>query len=231
MSGGLQPAFVLHARRYRESSLIVELITRDHGRQAVMAKGAMSGKRPLAAMLQPFVPLLVDWRGRGELPTLSAVEQAEAMPQAQGRSAFCGLYVNELLLKLTQRADPHSELFPLYAACIGELLESPSDNASLEPLLRRFELQLLDELGLGLQLREDHQGRAVEAGRRYVYDIESGPVESAQARSGFDGASLLALDRGMFETDQQRREARSLMRLVLDSHLHGQPLKSRELFR
>lgn len=231
MPQGLQPAYVLHTRRFSENSLIVELLTQQHGRQGVLAKGAAGGGRSQAQRLQPFVPLLVDWRGRGELPTLVTAEPAGAGRTPTGRALYCGLYVNELVLRLTQRADPHSRLFPAYVACIAELGGGAQDNTRLEPVLRRFELDLLDELGLGLQLREDQAGEAIVAGRRYHYDLENGPREPLGQETSVDGRTLLGLAAGHFDDEQARREARQLMRYVISAQLGGGDLRSRELFR
>ncbi|RMG37717.1 MAG: DNA repair protein RecO, partial [Gammaproteobacteria bacterium] len=117
----LQPAYVLHTRRYGESSLIAELITPSQGRHAVLAKGVLSAKASSRAMLQPFQPLLVRWRGRGQLPVLTGCETADAPLALRGRALYCGFYVNELVLRLCERADPHSTLFPVYVACLSAL--------------------------------------------------------------------------------------------------------------
>ena len=227
----LQPAYALHNRRYRESSLIVEFITRDHGRVAALAKGALGGKQPKQHLLQPFVPLLIDWRGRGDLPTLSSLEVAAHIKQPQGRALYCGLYVNELVLRLSERQDPHSELFPAYVECMSALLQAGNDNAALEPILRQFEVRLLDELGMGLQLLEDVEGRALQADHLYHYDLQLGARAPLGSEEKIHGASLLALASGRIEDVRQRQECRQLMRRVLATHLGGKPLKSRELFR
>ncbi len=227
----LQPAYVLHSRRFRETSLIVELITRDHGRMGVLARGALGGKGARRALLQPFVPLLLDWRGRGELPVLADCEAADRPRRLVGRALYCGLYVNELVLHLCQRADPHSELFPAYVHCIDRLAQAGNDNRDLEPVLRRFEMQLLDELGTGLQLAVDAEGRAIDPDRRYHYRFDAGPVRAPDsATDACRGDTLLALARGEFTSDRQRREARRLLRRVIDQHLGGRPLRARELF-
>ena len=147
------------------------------------------------------------------------------------RILYCGLYVNELVLKLTERRDPHSELFLDYAMCLSGLLDAGQDNSRLEPVLRRFEVQLLNELGLGMLLSEDQQGNAIDPGAHYRYDIHGGAVPARSGASTVSGACLLALAQGEFDTQQQRVEARQLMRRVLAQHLGGRELKSRELFR
>lgn len=230
-AAALQPAYALHSRRYRESSLIVDFLTRDHGRVAALAKGAIGGKQSRQQMLQPFSPLLIAWRGRGELPTLTALEPATKLVHPQGISLYCGLYVNELVLKLTERSDPHSELFPDYAMCMSELLQAPPSNEQLEPILRRFEVRLLDELGLGMALTTDRQGQPIEPAAYYRYEAVEGAVTAQQTETTVSGSSLLALANGVFNTDRERSEARHLMRRVLAHHLGGRELKSRELFQ
>ncbi len=227
----LQPAYVLHTRRYGESSLIAELITPTEGRHAVLAKGVLSRKAPGKGVLQPFQPLLMRWRGRGELPVVTECEPAGIPPKMAGRALYCGFYINELVLHLCARGDPHSTLFPAYVASLSELSQADNDNRCLEPVLRRFELQLLEELGSGLQLGRDAQGQPVEADRRYHYRQDTGAMPSEGSEGSYAGATLLALARGRFDDDTQRREARHLMRQVIDSHLGGHRLKSRDLFR
>ncbi len=225
----LQPAYVLHTRRFRETSLVVEVLTQAHGRQALLARGALGGRR--AQPPRPFVPLLLAWRGRGELPLMTRCEAAGGAAGLDGRALYCGLYVNELVLRLSQRGDPHSALFPAYTACIHDLAEAGQDNAALEPVLRRFELALLDELGMGMQLEHDINGAPVNPRRRYHYRVDAGPEPvSPQHAGGFSGATLLALARHRLDSDQVRSEARRLMRQVLDQRLEGRPLRSRELF-
>jgi len=228
---GLQPAYVLHSRRYRESSLIVEFITRDCGRIALAAKGAIGTKQPRQQLLQPFSPLLLAWRGKGDLPTLTSLEPARVLPQIMGRTLYCGLYVNELVLKLTERNDPHSELFLAYSACMQDLIEAKGNNAELEKTLRRFELRLLNELGLGMLLDIDQQGLAIDPAAYYHYDFDAGPVIARQDENSVAGATLIALVSGEFSSEEQRLDARRLMRRVLGHHLGGRRLRSRELFK
>jgi DNA repair protein RecO (recombination protein O) len=227
----LQPAYALHSRRYRESSLIVDFLTRDHGRIALLAKGAIGSKHARQNLLQPFSPLLIAWRGRGELPTLTTLEPASHVQQVVGTTLFCGLYVNELVLKLTERNESHSDLFPVYAACMQDLLEADNQTAGLETALRKFEVRLLDELGLGMSLTEDQQGIPVQPGEHYHYDFLAGPTVCLADDTSVAGETLIALARGDFQSAEQRREARRLMRRVLAHHLGGRSLKSRELFR
>jgi len=223
----LQPAYVLHTRRYGDSSLIADLLTRDQGRLACMSKGALRARRP-DTRLQPFQPLLVELRGRGEVLTLTRAESGSGPLRLDGRRLYCGLYLNELILKLTARQDPCPELFDDYAQAIQGL----AGEGSAEPILRRFEVRLLMRLGLGLVLDTDRAGQPIMAGQRYTYDIGSGPGPVAgEPVDSLSGKTLLALQAGEFDDDITLRQARQLMRRIIDYHLDGRPLRSRELFR
>ncbi len=223
----LHTAYVLHTRRYGDSSLIVDLFVRERGRVACIAKGALRGKRGCPAS-QPFQRLSVEVRGRGEVGTLTRAEPAAKALVLSGQRLYCGLYLNELLQKLTAREDAHPALFDVYAETIGGL----AGDLPVEPLLRSFEVRLLQQLGLGLELDVDNQGQPVERGRRYTYDPGTGPVRSDRDdHSGLSGQTLLALQGRQPHDAQSLREARALMRRVLDHHLEGRPLRSRELFQ
>lgn len=223
----LQAAYVLHRRRYRESSLIVELFTAQHGRYGVLAKGALSNK--WRGQLEPFQALLVDWRGRGDLPTMTHAESAGGIQALQGRPLYCGLYLNELLMRLTQRNDPHPQLFSAYSLLIGDLTQLSAQD--IEPHLRYFELNLLKELGFGLNLLSDQEGHPFEPEARYLLDHESG-FRRAGTQHGVSGKTLLDLNAESLADDvEERREARDLLRSILAHHLGSEPLKSRELFR
>jgi len=230
-AASLQPAYALHSRRYRESSMIVEFITRDHGRVALLAKGAIGGKQSRQQLLQPFSPLLIAWRGRGELPLLTSLESAQALPQVAGRTLYCGFYVNELVLKLTERYDAHSDIFIAYSRCMQDLIEAAGDNVQLELALRFFELRLLNDLGHGLLLDVDQQGREIDPMAEYHYDLDAGPTPSTQGEHSINGATLRALANNELSSDLQRKQARQLMRRILAHHLGGRQLKSRELFK
>jgi len=223
----LWPAYVLHSRRFGDTSLIVDLLTREHGWIACVAKGA-SAKARTGAVLQAFRPLLIQTRGRGDLQTLARVEPSAGGRHLVGRELFCGLYLNELLLRLTARDDPHPFLFDDYRVT----LEALASAEPAEPVLRRFEVLLLDHLGLGLALEEDTAGQPIEAGNGYTYEIDSGPsLAAASEQNLVSGETLMALRSGQFPDQCILREARGLMRRVLDHHLGGRPLRSRELFR
>jgi len=190
-----EPAFVLHAYPYKETSLVVDAFTASHGRVALVARGAKRPKSALRGLLQAFQPLLLSWSGQGEVKTLMHAESQGGLPLLGGEALLCGFYVNELLLKLLLRDDPHPQLFTAYR----EALHALATQTELAPTLRRFELRLLAELGYGLQLeREADTGEPLRAEARYYYVFDRGPQRSpaspAQAEE-VSRATLLALAR------------------------------------
>ena len=220
----LQPAFVLHGRNYRETSVIVELLTRDFGRISLLAKGVRKNRSRTAGLLQPFVPLLVSYTGKAELKILTQVEMTPPAITLQGMSLYCGLYINELVEAFLHRHDPHPEVFDAFRQCLQAL---PA-NESQEQVLRNFEVRLLESIGYGLQLQHeaDHDA-AIHADLRYHYTPGLGP--QLQKHGALSGATLIALRSGTLDTDRMRREAKRLLRSVIDYHLAGKPLKSRQL--
>lgn len=224
----LQPCFVLHRRDYRDTSLLLELLTRESGRIAVIAKGAKSGKQRQAGMLQAFAPLLVACQGRGEVLTLRKVEAAATPFVLSGKRLYCGLYVNELVLNLTARDDPQPRLFTEYLEVLAKLAVVDD----FEQPLRRFELGLLSALGFGLQLSVEADGRTpVDASRYYDYQTDAGAVP-AQGRGWLSGRTLIALANREDLSDRKiRREARHLLRLAINTQLGDKKLHSRDLFR
>jgi DNA repair protein RecO (recombination protein O) len=226
-----RPAFVLHSRAYRESSLIVEAFTREHGRVALMARGARRPKSALRGVLLAFQPLLVSWSGRGELRTLTRAEWHGAYRPLQGLGLICGFYLNELLLKLTARDDPHERLFEAYAealAALGAGEEPP-------PVLRRFEMCLLSELGYAVILDRDvERGEPVARAERYVYVVERGPVRAAGAPATgveLSGQTLLDMQSGNFTRAATQQQSKLLMRTLINHCLGNQVLHTRQLLR
>ncbi len=227
----LQPAFVLHQRPYRESSLLLEVFGIGAGRVGLIAKGARRPKSPLRAQLAPFRPLLLSWRGRGDLGLVVAAEPdgpALVIPPAALAS---GLYLNELLVRLLHRHDPHPELFLVYRQTLAALASS---DCHLEQALRIFEKRLLDAVGYGLMLdRSAESGAPVDPARRYRYITDRGPVEAGGRETGagvrIQGSTLLALaSEGPLEP-AALKEAKQLMRTAINMHLEGRPLMSRTL--
>jgi DNA repair protein RecO (recombination protein O) len=227
----LQPAYLLHRKPFRDTSLLLELFTRDHGRVGLVARGARGQRSKLKGVLQPYQALLVSWSGRGELPTLTGAENQGAGVFLQGDALISGFYLNELLLRLLARHDPHPHLFTIYQTTLQKLIAS----CEVDWALRLFERDLLQELGYGLLLTHEGQnGVEVEANARYCYYHESGPQRlnnESTERLSVQGATLLALASGECHDAQLRRESKFLMREVLSRYLGSRPLASRELFR
>jgi len=219
-----QPAYVLHARPWRETSLIVELLTRDHGRVAVVARGVQGAKRhPLRAALQPLQSIRVDFLPRGELARLVQAEALDAGAALQGDALMAAFYVNELVLRLLPRQDPAPDLYARY----GELRAQLAGPDVLAWTLRRFERDLLELLGYGLPLDSAEDGDPLDPAARYRLDAERGAVRDRSHSPGStSGAALLALAADRCPPPEQLAELRGALRAVLASHLGPQGLKS-----
>ncbi|WP_372972668.1 DNA repair protein RecO [Marinobacter sp.] len=233
MAGHVQqePAYVLHRRPFRETSLLVDLLTLNHGKVGVVARGANSTRSALKAQLQPFQPLLVDWTGRADLKTLTHTDIRPGIHLGHGKALYSGFYLNELLQKLLSPFDPAQELFAAYIEALGQLASAEGD---VEPVLRQFEMALAQSLGYGFAWDEvTDLGQPVQAGQRYCYDPQRGilanPAEHTRLR-GLPGEALLALASGDLHKPEARRLAKQVMRALTDFLLQGKPLNSRELF-
>lgn len=227
------PGFVLHAYPFRETSLVVEVVTRDHGRAGLVAKGARRPRSALRGMLLPFQPLLLSWSGKSELRTLVRAEWQGGLPLLRGRSLICGFYLNELLVRLLPRGDPHEALFGHYAATLRAL----AGGADPSPALRRFETLLLRELGYAVGLERDaDSGEPVDPGTLYTYVLERGPV-AAEPGSGGGGApqvlghTLLDMARDCYDDAVTLQQSKNLMRFLIAHYLGDQPLHTRQLMK
>ena len=230
MRVSLEAGWVLHTRPYRETSLLVEALSREHGRVGLVARGARGAKSRLRGVLQPLQPLMLSWVGRGELCTLTGAEPMGAPPVISATCLSHTFYLQELLLRLLQRNDPHPGLFDAY----GQALHRLSDpSLSVESTLRVFENALLHELGYGLVLDRDvGEGNPIEAEQSYTYCLEHGPVLGVAEKPGVpvSGAALQALASGQLRERKHLSEIKQLMRATLSLYLGERPLKSRELF-
>ncbi len=227
-----QPAFVLHAYAYKETSLIVEALTAGYGRVAMVARGAKRPRSELRGLLQAFQPLALSWSGAGELKTLAHAEWRGGLPLVTGSALLCGFYLNELLLKLLPREDAHPQLFLDYEAALVQL----AAGAEQAPVLRRFEVRLLSELGYALPLtHEVDTGEPVDPAARYYYAFDRGPrsvvSEPGQRYPLVRGATLLALARQEYRTSDAAAEAKRLMREILDHYLEQRAIFSRRVVR
>jgi len=224
-----QPAFVLHRRAYRESSLLLDLLSRDFGRVGVVARGVRGARRGAGAYCQPFQPLVVSWSGRGELKTLTGVDGLGAAPAIAGERLYSALYVNELLVRLLPQHDAHGALFAAYAALLPELVTTPD----LEPRLRAFELLLLRELGYGLEFERDSaSGEVLEPAGHYAFKPTEGfrAARADDRARSYPGWVLAEIGREDFSDPQTRRHAKRLVREALAELLGDRPLRSRAYF-
>ncbi|WP_068634628.1 DNA repair protein RecO [Thauera butanivorans] len=241
-----QTAWVLHTYPWRETSLIVEILSRDHGRVALVAKGARRPHSQLRGVLMAFQPLLMDWSGGGEVKTLVRAEWQGGQPLLTGRALICGYYLNELLVRLTAREDAHPRLFAAYAEAVRALGRGEPE----PPILRRFELALLQDLGYeaGLEHEAD-SGEPVRPDGRYLYIIERGPVRlevleeevrdsgggEAAAALGeqplLSGQTLLDMAADDFSRAETLAQSKQLLRMLINHTLGGQPLQSRRVLK
>lgn len=226
----LEPSYILHGRPYGETSMLLEALSRSHGRVGLVARGARGARSRWKNMLQPFRPLLLSWNQRGELGTLTGADQVAAPPTLAGEPLFCGFYANELLVRFLQRSDPHPGLFDLYRSMLAEL----AGGKSAQPILRVFESRLLQAVGFGMQLEhESGSDRAIERDAWYLYQPESGPVRREQgadrAEELVSGEALLALKSGQIG-EHHLKELKTLMRRLIRYYLGDRAIKSQQLF-
>lgn len=222
------PGYLLHQRPFRDTSLVLELYTAEHGRLGAFARAARGGTRRFGA-LQPFQPLLFSWSGRGEAPTLTAAECDGPAVRLPPEALMGGFYLNELVLRLTVAHDANPPLYASYAAALARL----HAGAALEPVLRGFELELLGHLGYGLELGHAAGGEAVREDGYYRLQPGVGlRAVGPEADGAVPGGLLLALAGGMQPHDAEgRRRLRLLLRAALDHCLEGRELGSRAVAR
>lgn len=224
----MQAGYILHAREYRDTSLIVDVFTGQGERLSAIARGARSNRRGVSqrSLLQPFQPLWMEIGGTGELKLLKQVEARAGAVSLQRQGLFSGLYINELLCRLLHRDDPHPDVFPEYENVLPQLL----DLDRLDIALRHFELRLLEALGYGLDLTSDAEGRPIDAELQYRFDPRQGlHAVMARAANALSGRALCEFVAGNYSADA-RRTLKWLCRAALQPHLGDKPLRSRSLF-
>jgi DNA repair protein RecO (recombination protein O) len=226
-----EPAFVLHSYPFRETSLVLEVFSREYGRVPLVARGARRPRSALRGLLMSFQPLSLSWFGKHELRTLHSAEWQGGQPQLHGTALLCGFYLNELLLNLMARDDPHQSLFDYYQQTLQRLAQE-QDHAFT---LRSFEKHMLQELGYALSLEtEAESGKPIVPEKTYRYILERGAIaETADSAQGLPVAGKTLLD---MATDDYRdlnsaRQSKQLMRMLLDHYLAGKTLHTRELMR
>ncbi|WP_457095801.1 DNA repair protein RecO [Lysobacter sp. P5_B9] len=227
-----EPAFVLHTRPWRESSVLVEVLSAEHGRLGLVARGVQGAKRQvLRAALQPLQHIRFDAVQRGELATLSAAEALDAAPRLLGDAMLAGFYLNELTMRLAPRGDPQPDLFIAYAATRQRL----GGSDPLAWTLRRYERDLLDAIGFGFDWGLDGEGAPIDPAARYRLDPEFGPRRlladrgHGDRRNAATGRALLALSEDVLPSDEDLASLRRPMREVLAFHLGPRGLKSWEM--
>ena len=227
----LAPAYLLHQYSWRETSRVLEIWSRDHGRLGLVARGVRRAGSPYRSLLQPFSPLLVSWSQRGELGNLVGVEAAGVGGVLHGRRMMAGFYLNELILRLLPRQDVQSHLYDAYVHTLQWLA---GDEASA-PALRVFEKRLLAALGYGLNLeRAVSTDAPILPDEHYIYDLDSGPLLNSSSRRGgivISGRALLALQHERLEDDADLRAVKRLLSAALRRHLGDRPLKTAAVMR
>ena len=227
----LEPAFVLHSRPYQETSLIIDFFTKSYGRLNAIAKGAKRPKSPLRSVLTPACKLVVSMTGKSELKNLSSVEIVDHFNLRDGISLNSIIYINELISKATEKEDPHENIFLEYEILLRNLNDSKGSE-QLEKSLRNFELNLLQEMGYGVDLtREAESNMKIDSDTRYRFDPDKGFSsinENDSTQISFLGQDVLDFSQGQFEKKTTRDASKIIMRLALDYHLGNKTLNIRK---
>lgn len=228
----LNPAFVLHRRPYRETSLLLDVFSCDHGRVGLLAKGARQGKNNRAEILQPYQPLQLAWSGKGELMTLTRAEADRPAYLLKDRKLIAGFYLNEIIIRMLHQHEAHPDLFRIYERTLYLLSMESSDE---ESVIRIFEKRFLDSIGYGPVLDRDvTTGESIKPDRYYYYQADRGPSMNVPDTSDYieiSGNTLDAVDKEKFDSAETLQEAKLLMRFILQKHLGDKPLASRKLYK
>jgi len=223
-----QPAFILHHRPFRDSSQILDILSRDHGKIALVARGSRGAKSRLRGVLRPFLPLRISWAARTDLGTLTGAEAAGLPADLRGDAMLSAYYVNELLINFLHRHDPQPEIFELY----GDTIKALGVHAAVASALRSFEIELLSLLGYALSIEhESGTHQVLDPAGNYEYRMEQGAVAVSRSSGSmvFSGALLSAIHAQQFEDPEVLRAAGRLLREVISHHLGGKELRSRKV--
>ena len=226
-----QAVYILHTYPFKETSLVVELFARNFGRVAVTAKGARRPRSAMRGMLQAFQPMSATWSGRQELKTLHSLDWNGSLLLLQGEALMCGFYLNELLLRLLPREDPHEALFEYYA----DTLKTLASGQDLATTLRRFELKFLQELGYAIPLELDVNAAPVLDLQQYRYEAEHGAFKLQGVLGRHDngvqlsGKTLIDMANDDYSNAQTKQQSKQLMRYLLAHYLGDKPLHTRQL--
>jgi DNA repair protein RecO (recombination protein O) len=223
-----QPAFVVHAIPWRETSLIIDALTRDHGRVALVARGAKRPTSQFRGLLAAFNSLAISWSGQGEVKSLVRVEWLGGLAPVRGDGLLLAFYLNELIVRLVARGDPHPALFGAYVQALQALA---GGGTGRDQALRNFELDLLHEIGYGITFDRAADGVPVDSAAWYRVDPGAGPrrADPTLDRDAVRGTSLLALERRAFGDAVVADDARRVLRQLIGYHLGGRPLNTRRI--
>lgn len=231
MKVSLHPCYILHQRPYRETSLILDIFSRDYGKLSLVARGARKGRNNQRSIMQTNQKLNMAWTIRGEMGTLTGIEALGNNYNLANRALLAAFYINELLMRLLHKHEPCPELFDAYETALRTLCECNDEQL----ILRLFEKRLLETMGYGLVLDHDVvSGKPVEDETIYYYQADSGPTAFPTAKYAhvkISGAALAALADESIHEQKDLQEVKILTRFVLKSHLGSKPLASRELFQ
>ncbi len=232
MRAELQPAYIIHTRPYRDTSLLVDIFTEDYGRLTLVAKGARQPKQRQRHLFQPFIKLLISWQGKSELKTLIGIEAVADAFALKNKFLYSALYANELLIYLLKHEDAAPDIYHLYTLLLLKL----SQQEDLESTLRQFEFSLLAELGYAIDFTaESTTGELIEAHHNYYFVADEGFVlESDSSIKNlsicYPGSHLLSIAESKYSDPSVRKSAKAIARTALNLHLQGRVIKSRELF-
>ena len=228
----LNPSFILHRRPYRETSLLLDVFSRDHGRLNMVARGVRRKGNQRSEFIQPYHCLQIAWSGRGELMTLTNVEPDKPPYVLAGQNILAGFYVNELLVRMLHLHEAHPELFEIYEHSLSMLARK---NMNQEAIIRIFEKHLLQNTGYGLVLDHDVILKTdINKKTEYFYQADRGPSVTRPDSNDFiklSGNTLIALNHEELDNETALRETKLLMRYILNKHLGSRPLASRELYK
>lgn len=226
-----QPVYVLHTYPFKETSLVVELFSKDFGRIAAVAKGARRPRSAMRGMLQSFQTLSGAWSGKNELRTLHSLDWSAGLLLLQGEALMCGFYLNELLLRLLPREDAHEDLFDYYTQTLQTLMTAKD----LANTLRKFELTMLQEMGYAVPLTHDENEVEIDPERTYRYEADYGANLSSDTLSTTQngvqllGKTMLDMAQGDYSSVQTKLQSKQLMRYLLAHYLGDKPLHTRQL--
>ena len=224
-----EECFILRTFPIKESSLVVDVFTRNFGRYSLMAKGARRQKSEFRGSIRPFQLLLVGWSGRGEIPTMTSLKNKFNPSDVAGRQIYCSYYLNELIIHFVRQAIPYPELFDIYLETLEQLAVPDNEFATL----RVFEKNLLKYQGYELNLSTEVDGKTpIDTDKLYLYDFEAGPVCVAQPNeNSVSGSTLMAIASERFDSVEIRRESQLFLRRAIGYFSDSKSDRSREVFR